>query len=184
MRFTVSFGQLFTVITAVWLLLGLVLLPRVGGELWSRSWRWLGVYACLVVIARVVYFPWHTDAAGGILPLRFDAARILPFKLNLLPFVHLLEKYEGWRRNLFGNIALFVPVGVFWPLCFGKLDRVWKVVLAGFFFSLLIELSQLLFYERSTDIDDLILNTLGVWIGALLFFALQKGRRKKEEPHA
>ena len=91
---------------------------------------------------------------------------------------------EYVSSNLFGNIALFVPVGVFWPLCFGKLDRVWKVVLAGFFFSLLIELSQLLFYERSTDIDDLILNTLGVWIGALLFFALQKGRRKKEEPHA
>ena len=35
----------------------------------------------------------------------------------------------------------------------------------------MIEVSQLLFYERSSDIDDLILNTTGAFIGALIYFS-------------
>ena len=32
-------------------------------------------------------------------------------------------------------------------------------------------MSQLLFYERASDIDDLILNTTGAFIGALIYFS-------------
>ena len=45
------------------------------------------------------------------------------------------------------------------------------MALAGFGCSFLIEVSQLLFYERASDIDDLILNTTGVFIGALIYFS-------------
>ena len=66
---------------------------------------------------------------------------------------------------------MFIPVGIFWGLCFKRLDNIFKVTLAGFGFSFLIEVSQLLFYERSSDIDDLILNTTGAFIGALIYFS-------------
>ena len=184
MRFSITYGQLFTLITLVWTAVSFVLYARLDEVRRAQIWRWLCVYICLVVIARFVYFPWHLDSAGRIAPLHFDTARILPLRLNLLPFVHLFEHYEGWLRNLIGNIAMFIPVGIFWPLCFGKLNRVWKVVLAGFGYSLLIELSQLLFYERSTDIDDLLCNTLGALLGALLFFLIRAIRRKRKERQA
>ncbi|MCR4579886.1 MAG: VanZ family protein, partial [Treponema sp.] len=39
---------------------------------------------------------------------------------------------------------------------------------------LLIEISHLLFYQRSTDIDDLLLNSSGVLIGAIIYFGIKK----------
>jgi glycopeptide antibiotics resistance protein len=41
-------------------------------------------------------------------------------------------------------------------------------VAAGFLLSLSIELAQLAIPTRATDVDDVILNTLGTAIGALL----------------
>ncbi|WP_242829764.1 VanZ family protein [Butyrivibrio sp. XPD2006] len=44
---------------------------------------------------------------------------------------------------------------------------------------MLIELSQLLFYDRCSDIDDIILNTAGICIGALIYFKATSPRIKK-----
>ena len=44
-------------------------------------------------------------------------------------------------------------------------------------FPLFIELSQLPFYDRCSDIDDLILNTVGIFIGALIYFGVKRARR-------
>ncbi|MEX1308218.1 MAG: VanZ family protein [Eubacteriales bacterium] len=82
--------------------------------------------------------------------------------------------------GFFANIIMFIPLGIFLPLLFRKLDRLAKVTLVGFVFSLAIELSQLvvmmLFYasQRVFDIDDLIANTLGAAIGYIIyaFFSL------------
>ena len=43
--------------------------------------------------------------------------------------------------NIIGNIAMFIPVGIVWPICFKELDSIEKTVLAGAGFSLLIEKS-------------------------------------------
>ncbi len=131
----------------------------------------LTVLLCFVVISRMVYFPLH-HVNGHIGVLKFDASRILPFRLNLNPMVCVNERYSGWQMNIIGNIAMFIPVGIFWPMCFKKLKNVGTAVLAGGGLSLFIEISQLLFYDRCTDIDDLMLNTFGVFIGAVLYFGI------------
>ena len=69
---------------------------------------------------------------------------------------------------------MFIPVGIIWPVCFKQLNNVFKVTLAGFVYTLLIELSQLPFYDRCSDVDDLILNTTGVLIGAVIYFLVRK----------
>ena len=74
---------------------------------------------------------------------------------------------------------MFIPVGIVWPICFRKLDSIRKTVLAGMVFTLLIELSQLLCPERHTDIDDVILNTSGILVGASILFAIRKHRKIK-----
>ena len=74
---------------------------------------------------------------------------------------------------------MFIPVGIILPVCFRKLNNVFKVTLAAFGMTLFIELSQLLLYDHSTDIDDLILNTTGAFIGAMIYFLVVIIRRRK-----
>ena len=67
--------------------------------------------------------------------------------------------------NFIGNIAMFIPSGIVLPIVYRRLDHFRKVVGAGFLISFCIEILQLPFVGRSSDIDDLILNTSGVAIG-------------------
>ena len=62
------------------------------------------------------------------------------------------------------NILLFVPVGLLAAWLF-RLNLPGAVV-AGFAFSLLIEVSQWLFWLGSFEVDDLLHNTLGALVGA------------------
>jgi glycopeptide antibiotics resistance protein len=84
--------------------------------------------------------------------------------------------YDGWQINIIGNITMFIPVGLAWPFCFKKLDTIGKTVLIGAGFPLFIEITQLPFYDRCSDIDDLILNTTGIFIGALIYFGIRRLR--------
>lgn len=98
---------------------------------------------------------------------------------NLVPFRVLANTAAEMRHgntdslliNLIGNIVLFVPVGfccmLLWPM------SKTKAILCGLGISLCIEICQL-FLARGTDIDDLILNTLGAVIGVLLYTLLNK----------
>lgn len=67
---------------------------------------------------------------------------------SLIPFSsYKLAWYQGnireWR-NLILNICMFVPFGFVLPLTNKKLRNSWKVYLAGFAFSLIIEITQLI----------------------------------------
>ncbi len=167
----ISFAQMFAFITVAWVLVRGYIARKNRRINWKRECLLMTVYVCIIVVSRIVYFPWHlVDGRVGM--LRFDVSKIFPPWVNLRPLTFLYERYDGWKRNIFGNIAMFIPVGICWPLCFKQLDSIGKAVLAGSGYSLLIELSQLLFYERGSDIDDLILNTTGVLIGAVVYFIL------------
>ena len=139
----------------------------------THELKLLMVYICIIVIVRIVDFPWHLEN-GHIGVLRFDTSKIFPPWFNVVPIVHLFEVYDGWKLNVFGNIAMFIPVGVVWPVCFKKINSIPKTIIAGAVFSLCIEISQLLFYERCSDIDDIILNTAGVTIGAIVYFGISR----------
>ena len=183
--FEITFVQLFVLITAVWLLVRGFCASRNKCVNWKRECLLLTVYICIVVISRIVYFPRHL-VNGHIGTLKFDAGKILPLWLNYRPFTFLKERYSGWKGNIIGNIAIYIPVGICWGLCFKQLNNVFKVTLAGFGLSLFVELSQLLFYERASDIDDLILNTVGAFIGALIYFGIaawlnRSGRKSTNE---
>ena len=73
---------------------------------------------------------------------------------------------------------MFIPVGIVWPCCFKKLDTIRKTVAAAFLFPLFIEISQLPFYDRCSDVDDLILNTTGIFLGAVIFFGVKQLKKR------
>ena len=173
----ISYGTVLIFITAVWLAMRTAAAIKNKKIEIKHELKLLLFYCYLALMALIVYFPLN---GGKIGTMKFDAGRILPFLINPLPFVHLFDPYAGWLRNLIGNIVLFIPVGIIWPLCFKKMDNIFKVVAAGLGFSLFIELSQLLLYERTTDTDDLILNTLGALIGAVIYFIVRAIVRKRK----
>src|SRR5699024_6881246 len=62
------------------------------------------------------------------------------------------------------NIVLFLPFGFLAPWFCSRMSGPGRVAAGGLSLSLLVELSQLL-NNRSTDVDDLLLNTLGALAG-------------------
>ena len=81
--------------------------------------------------------------------------------------------------NILGNIAMFVPFGVFLPAMWPKLRRFWKTSLAGFFSILVVEICQLMTLRGRFDIDDLLLNTIGIMVGYGLWRMAHPTRKKK-----
>lgn len=175
----IHFWDLFTFITIAFIAFSIILFIKNRKFDKGQELRLVLFYIVIVVLVRIVYFP-REHVNGHIDTLKFDVKRILPFKHNFVPFIRLFEIYPGWKTNILGNILLFVPVGIIWPVCFKKLNSLWKTVLAGGGLSLCIEISQLLFYDRCTDVDDLILNTTGVFIGAMIYFKIKHKKLKRQ----
>ncbi len=99
--------------------------------------------------------------------------------INVIPFqfmIDLLSKHMRFTvfiKNVVGNIAVFVPLGIILSVLFSKI-AVKKLIMRGFFVSLAIELIQLVFHLGICDIDDLITNTIGVIIGIALYWKLTR----------
>ncbi len=93
-------------------------------------------------------------------------------EIKLIPFQIITEQiaamhdndgsYFLFLFNILGNIGVFIPIGMFIPALFRK--NLWGTALTGFYISLVIETVQLPL-ERTTDVDDLILNTMGAILG-------------------
>ena len=99
----------------------------------------------------------------------------------MIPFVHLLE-YDIKRElllNIIGNVTMFIPSGIVLPIIYKELNSFWKVVGAGALLSLSIEILQLPFSVRASDVDDLILNTAGVAIGYGIYALVNKLKKNR-----
>ena len=152
--------------TVIWLVVRVIIWVRQRSIDWKREAILLLMYINLAVIIRFVFFP-KALVDGHVQPLVFDPDSVIPFRINMVPFVHLLE-YDSIRDiiwNVVGNAAMFIPSGIVLPILYRKLDSFWKVVAGGALISLCIEILQLPFTSRVSDVDDLILNTLGVAVG-------------------
>lgn len=177
--FEITYKGLFILISLAWIAVRVFCAIRHKKVNWRYEAKLLTVYICLVVIVRIVYFPRQLEE-GRIASLFLDVDKIFPLWINLIPLVHLADVYDGWLINILGNIAMFIPVGLAWPLCFPELDTIRKTVIAGAGLPLLIEITQLPFYSRCSDVDDLILNTAGIFIGALIYFPVKRRRACKK----
>ena len=178
----ITYPFLLVLITGLWILARVLVWTKSSVISWKREIQLILVYICIVVVARFTFFPFY-KVDGKIQPLIFDAASFFPPRLNLIPLVNLFD-YEIRREaliNLIGNTAMFIPLGIVWPSVFRKLNTHAKVIGAGICISLLIEILQLPFFDRVSDIDDLILNSLGFLMGyGIYLLAKAIGRTVKK----
>ncbi len=80
--------------------------------------------------------------------------------------------------NIFGNVVGFVPFGYILPVMDRRFQSVLLVTVNGFSLSLCVETVQLVFRVGCFDVDDLVLNTLGAFLGYVLFWACNEIRRR------
>ncbi len=90
--------------------------------------------------------------------------------LNLIPFA---GTSHGNSYQIVENVIAFIPFGLLLSINF-KLTDFWRNLTYIFAFSIAVEIVQYIFAIGSTDITDVITNTVGGLIGLLLYDAANK----------
>lgn len=117
----------------------------------------------------------------SILCLTFLVNRRAHSGYNLIPFAEpirlLRSKHYEPLSLMVMNVFLFIPYGILAPMvlrdfhtrCTGHPRIIEHPLLIGVVFIVLIEIFQPIFRRGIFDIDDILCNTLGVFIGYGLF---------------
>lgn len=108
------------------------------------------------------------------------------FQNGRLIFDFFAGYLEMLRSNMFydfiylfvGNIIWFVPLGFLLPCLNNRFSSISRVLLFGFLLSLLIEFFQFAFGTGISEVDDMILNTLGALIGYGGYSAISRLKSK------
>ena len=124
----------------------------------NKAIHFVWVYIFLLYI----YLTFSVAGIGSIWDIGHYDTIIRLEEINLLPF-----QSEGIMTYVL-NIIMFLPLGFLIPLIWKRYRNSLKIFMIGFGFSLSIELCQL-FNRRNTDIDDLMMNTLGAVIGYFIW---------------
>lgn len=94
---------------------------------------------------------------------------------NFLPFREIFRYKIASRlffKNVLGNVLLFLPFGFFISFYLKTNNKNWTLILT-LITSLAIEIVQMLI-GRVFDVDDIILNLLGGFMGYLIYEVLKK----------
>ena len=82
-------------------------------------------------------------------------------------------QYTGLDYQVIGNIVMFLPFGLLWALTFERNEKNAKVLLgtllSSLIFSAFIEITQLIFSKGTFQFSDIVYNTLGGLLGAVIF---------------
>lgn len=93
---------------------------------------------------------------------------------NFIPFKEIMRYEFGssfFIHNVLGNILLFVPFGFFVSFIL-KTKKPGYIIIVTFITSLVIEFTQLLI-GRTFDVDDVLLNIVGGFLGYLVYLIIQ-----------
>ena len=134
----------------------------------KKTLQWVCFLAYLLFVGYLLFFASYfgrTEEGEG-------------YRYNLILFREIERYYSlGMRRctwmpfvlNVVGNVAVFVPLGVYMPMLFNRCKNFFFTGLLCFMASLMAEIIQLISRVGSFDVDDLFLNTLGGLLGYILY---------------
>lgn len=125
----------------------------------------------LLAVIHLVFFPIevYSGEYKSTQPLWLQILQ----KINFMPILTI--DIPGFVLN----IIMLIPFGVYLPLLYGGVASAKNAAKYGFLLSLVIEVLQLTFEltlgsGRTTDINDIIANTLGAAVGFLILQKLVK----------
>ncbi|MCI5774846.1 MAG: VanZ family protein [Erysipelotrichaceae bacterium] len=140
----------------------LLILLGYFGYLYFQNIKIDNLGKCLVLIFWFYIFGVWTMT--GIKPLSNFAPTLIA-----IPF---LEFRQQWLEMCL-NVFLFIPLGLFLPMMYPYYAKEIRVIKVGLLLSLSIEMLQM-FGMGITDINDLISNTVGAYLGFKLYKCLIK----------
>jgi glycopeptide antibiotics resistance protein len=154
-------------------LIRLFLLKRIKFDWFTESKR----IVILTYFVFLIYFVWIIPAP----PFNYLAVNFIPFKtiyeyINMAIYSNLSMNIV--ITNIIGNILLTFPIGFLFP--FFPFKANWKkILIISFFFPFTIEMGQVLLFfiklgSRSIDIDDIILNYIGITLGYTFYLLINK----------
>jgi glycopeptide antibiotics resistance protein len=150
----------------------------------KRRLIWL-LFAAYCGIMLWLLFGRGTHNAG------YDYADSLIHNVNLLPFHTVSDQLRNLLNplspglfthawiNLGGNVAVFIPLGIFLPWIWPKYRRWGRFFLVSSGIILTVEFLQWITLRGILDVDDYILNMLGLF-GGYVLFRLSARLMKKE----
>lgn len=139
---------------------------------------WVSQLAFLLYCGLMLWLLFGQRMDGGSLQIDPDTTGQ---SVNLTPFATLrlygriLQKNTNPALvrhaiiNLVGNVVMFVPLGWFLPALFRKTRGFFRTVFLGVGLVCLVEAVQFITGLGSCDVDDLLLNMLGVILGYGLY---------------
>jgi glycopeptide antibiotics resistance protein len=101
----------------------------------------------------------------------WNSVNLVPFRtirLFITNFDHGVFRGNA-LMNLVGNVLVFVPAGLFVPVMWRRLGRLWTYVLVMSALIVAIEVGQLMTRTGSLDVDDFLLNMAGALVGFAIF---------------
>ncbi|MEH6944090.1 VanZ family protein [Bacillus sp. JJ722] len=108
--------------------------------------------------------PGYSDVSHNITPFK----SIINYLLN---FEHY--NFNTWFYNTFGNVLLFLPLGILISLVFVNVKHFSQVMYLSLFVSFSVEVAQYITALGVFDVDDIILNTLGSILGFLILVCIK-----------
>jgi glycopeptide antibiotics resistance protein len=125
----------------------------------------------------------------GMSPMQLFHSAREPYRvIELIPFNQIYGYLSGSfdvspttvLHNLLGNILIFIPLGIYFAL-FRKDAKISANMLFVFLTSLSVEIIQFVLGIGASDIDDIILNCLGGFIGIMIYKGLARFLKKEEK---
>lgn len=114
------------------------------------------------------------DVSGGYWNELSQNINLTPFE-TVGKYLNTLKNSENGRIshqaviNLGGNVIMFVPLGFLLPFNLSRAKSLKGCMTACLIIIMCVELIQLFTLLGSFDVDDLILNMVGVWIGYMIY---------------
>lgn len=171
---SLNLPALLIVSVPLWVIWRLWANRKRGSFSWNREIAYSGTFIYALALIYFAFFPlrihWSGEAAAVSRPI------------NWKPLAETLRTFGISPRlglyHVFGNILMFLPFGIFVPM----LSRRWRdfgpAVSMAFRVSIAIEFIQYLIGGHVSDVDDVILNTLGAAIGWSLYYLASRRLNK------
>lgn len=143
-----------------------------------------GLSVAYVLFLVYLFLVWGRGPIFQELPISEYAktyVNVIPFKTTVEQLRNLnagLINTEIVLANTLGHILAFFPMGALLALAY---ERTWqKHLLLVSFFSLLLELIQLVLHIGSFDVDAIIFNVLGYFVGLWFTKAVTSSIKRKQ----
>ena len=150
----------------------------------SEQWPMILIFTVSIVTIRIVYLIVHKERFILYRELFYLCAVLYAMLLfyvvtfqdvsygtnNFIPFKEILRYEVGsgsFVKNILGNIILFIPFGLFVSYIL-KTKKWFPIIFITLVISTVIEFTQMQI-GRTFDIDDIILNLVGGFVGYLIY---------------